>query len=230
MVEILYNLIETIYAPLIEIGPLYAITGISITISLILSLAYKFLVNQSKVKYIRTELKELKTKMNAAKKKGSEKELKTLFNKSLKLNNQQLMLNMKPLLASMVLISLFLPWLGHAYGDINVKIEDNTGIYRYDKVEESFRITDNSESTLTFDNTDLKPAKDGDIIEIGERSHEVIITKKDNDIKSIKFSGYKASLPFTIPIFNKSIVGWLGLYIIISMPTTFLFRKALKVQ
>ncbi|MFH1431784.1 MAG: EMC3/TMCO1 family protein [archaeon] len=229
MVEILYNAIEAIFAPLIKMGPIYAITGISTVISLLLSIAYKFLVNQSKVKYIRAELKELKTKMNAAKKKGSEKELKSLFDKSLKLNNQQLMLNMKPLMASMVLITLFLPWLGYAYGDINVPIENNRGTYTYDKTPENFMITENSAPTITFENSALNPAKDGDEIRIADRTYKIDIEKKDDKISNVKFTGFRADLPFKLPIFG-NIVGWLGLYIIISMPTTFLFRKILNVE
>ncbi|RLG15648.1 MAG: hypothetical protein DRN71_00830 [Candidatus Nanohalarchaeota archaeon] len=228
--QILFNTIETLGAPLIAMGPIYAIATISIFISFLLSISYKLLVNQNKVKYIRTELKELKTKMNAAKKKGKEKELKTLFDKSLKLNNQQLMLNMKPLIASMVLISLFLPWLSHAYGDINAKLEDNKGIYEYKDIKENFTITQNTEATITFENPKLDTVEDGAEIKIGDRTHIIEIKKKDEKINSVKFKGFRANLPFTLPIFNKNTVGWLGLYIIISMPTTFLFRKILNVQ
>ncbi len=228
--EILFNIIETACAPLIAMGPLYAIAGISTFISFLLSISYKLLVNRNKVKYVRTELKELKTKMNAAKKKGKEKELKTLFDKSLKLNNEQLMLNMKPLMASMVLITLFLPWLGHAYGDITAPIENNRGIYTYEKTQENFTITENSDMVITFENNDLKQAKNGDEIKIGDRTHNIEIEKKDGKINAVKFTGFRSDLPFTLPIFNKNTVGWLGLYIIISMPTTFIFRKMLNVD
>ena len=228
--QILYNIIETVCAPFIAMGPIYAIAAISTFISLLLSISYKLLVNQNKVKYIRTELKELKTKMNAAKKKGKEKELKTLFDKSLKLNNQQLMLNMKPLMASMVLITLFLPWLSHAYGDISANLEDNKGIYTYKDIKENFTIAQNTEATITFENPELGALKDGAEINIGDRTHIIEIEKKDDKINSVKFKGFTADLPFTLPIFNKNTVGWLGLYIIISMPTTFLFRKILNVQ
>ncbi len=228
--QILFNTIETLGAPLIAMGPIYAIATISIFISFLLSISYKLLVNQNKVKYIRTELKELKTKMNAAKKKGKEKELKTLFDKSLKLNNQQLMLNMKPLMTSMILISLFLPWLSHAYGDINTKLEDNKGIYEYKDITESFTIAQNTEATITFENPDIGTMKEGAEINIGERTHIIEIKKKDEKINKVIFKGFRANLPFTLPIFNKDTVGWLGLYIIISMPTTFLFRKILNVQ
>ncbi len=228
--QILYSTIETICAPLIAMGPIYAIAAISTFISLLLSICYKLLVNQNKVKYIRTELKELKTKMNAAKKKGKDKELKTLFDKSLKLNNQQLMLNMKPLIASMVLITLFLPWLSHAYGDITVNLEDNKGIYTYKDIKENFTITQDTETTITFENPELGTLKEGAEINIGDRTHIIEIKKKDDKIDKVTFNSFRANLPFTIPIFNKSTVGWLGLYIIISMPTTFLFRKILNVQ
>ena len=229
MTEILFNVINTTYTPFVEMGPLYAIAAVSITISLILALAYKFLANQNKIKYARTELKELKTKMDAAKKKGNQKEMQKLFEKSLELNNQQLMLNMKPLLASMVLIALFLPWLAYAYGDVNAPVADNKGAYIYDKTNESFTITQNSEPTITFDNTALKPAKNGDEIQIGGMTRKVIIEQSDNKVTAVKFDGYIANLPFSLPIFGNT-VGWLGLYIIISMPATFLFRKMLNVD
>ncbi len=227
--EILYNFIEMSCAPLIAIGPIYAIAGISMFISFLLSISYKLFVNQNKVKYIRTELKELKTKMNAAKKKGKEKELKTLFDKSLKLNNEQLMLNMKPLLASMVLITLFLPWLGHAYGDVNAAIEDGKGTYAYDNIEEVFTITDGDDPIVTFEKTELGTLENGDEVVIGERAHKIEIEKKDEKINKVKFMSFRADLPFSLPIFGNT-VGWLGLYIIISMPATFLFRKMLNVM
>lgn len=229
MTEILFNVIKTTYTPFVEMGPLYAIAAVSITISLILAFAYKFLANQSKIKYARTELKELKTKMDAAKKKGNQKEMQKLFEKSLQLNNEQLMLNMKPLLASMVLIALFLPWLAYAYGEVKAPVIDNKGTYIYDKTNESFIITQNSEPVITFDNTAIKTVKNGDKIQIGARTHKVVIEQSDNKVNAVKFEGYVANLPFTLPIFG-STVGWLGLYIIISMPATFLFRKMLKVD
>lgn len=228
--QILFNIIETACAPLIAMGPLYAIAGISTFISFILSISYKLLVNRNKMKYVRTELKELKTKMDAAKKKGKEKELKSLFDKSLKLNNQQLMLNMKPLMASMVLITLFLPWLGHAYGDITAPIENNRGLYTYEKTQENFTIAENSNPVITFENSELGKVKNGDEIKIGERTHNIEIEEKDGKINAVKFTGFRSDLPFTLPIFNKNTVGWLGLYIIISMPTTFIFRKILNVD
>lgn len=229
MTEILFNVIKTTYTPFVEMGPLYAITAVSITISLILALAYKFLANQGKIKYARTELKELKTKMDAAKKKGNQKEMQKLFEKSLELNNQQLMLNMKPLLASMVLIALFLPWLAYAYGEVKSPVADNEGAYIYDKTNESFTITQNSEPMIKFDNNVIKTVKNGDEIQIGARTHKVIIEQSDNKVNAVKFEGYIANLPFSFPIFGNT-VGWLGLYIIISMPATFLFRKMLNVD
>jgi len=38
MTEILFNVINTTYTPFVEMGPLYAIAAVSITISLILAL------------------------------------------------------------------------------------------------------------------------------------------------------------------------------------------------
>ena len=139
------------------------------------------------------------------------------------------MLNMKPLLASMVLIALFLPWLAHAYGEVNAPVADNKGAYIYDKINESFTITQNSEPTITFDNTALKPVKNGEQIQIDGKTHKVIVEQSDNKVNAVKFEGYIANLPFSLPIFGNT-VGWLGLYIIISMPATFLFRKMLNVD
>ena len=45
----------------------------------------------------------------------------------------------------------------------------------------------------------------------------------------VKFNVFRADLPFSLPVFGNT-VGWLGLYIIISMPATFLFRKMLNVM
>lgn len=157
MFEQLYLFFDFLFKPLMTFGPLWAILGVSVIVSFIFSLTYKLLIDQDKMKFIKSELENLREKMNKAKKNNKEKELKDLYTKSLAISNKQMMLTMKPMMVSMIFIFILLPWLKYAYPEVLFK------------------------------------------------------------------------MPFYLPMFGATI-GWLGLYIIVSLPTTFIFRKLLGVE
>lgn len=146
----------TAIGPLMALGPLLTITMLSVLISLFFAALYKFLVPREKAAALKKELQEIREKMAAAKKAKDEKEMKALMGRSLAASNAQMMMNMKPLMASMILVFVALPWFSWAYP--NVRFE----------------------------------------------------------------------LPFKLLVWDH--VSWLGLYIIASLPATFIFRKLLGVD
>lgn len=155
----IFGIYNIVLGPLLKLKPLYSIAIISVALSLLFTILQKKLVNQEKVNYIKSEMEKIKKQVDKTKGKGKEKEQAKLLEKQLKLTQQHFMINLKPLIASLVVLSLLLPWLRYYYSVARFKI------------------------------------------------------------------------PFAIPLLApNAVIGWLGAYIIISIPTTIILKKLLDVM
>ena len=228
MIGIINVAISGVFSPLIAMGPVYTIAGISLLVSFVFSIMYKILVDQKKIKFIRREMKSVQEKINNARKKGDENKMRELWTKSMGLNNEQMMMNMKPMIVSMVFVMLILPWLAGMYGDISSSVENNSGMLSFDGVEQQFSVVeDNDNWVIMLDSGEL--LHNGETIDINDKTLTVSIPDDYEKDNIVKFKKFRVKLPFSLPYFG-SVLGWLGYYIIISMPATYLFRKMLGVE
>lgn len=152
-----YSFLDKVFAPITSVSPVATVACVSVMMALLLTVLNRLLVDQTKIRLIREELKKLRTEMKKAQDGKDEKKMKKVMAKNMELSHKQLTMTMKPLMYSMVFVFMVLPWLRHTFADLAV------------------------------------------------------------------------SLPVGLPIIGNA-VGWLGLYIIVSMPSTVVFRKALGVQ
>ncbi len=213
-----------VFGPFVKLGPLYSISGISIIISFIFSALYLVLVNQETMKRIKSEQKEMQQKMKNAQKSKDDKALKDLFSTSMQLNNRMMMLTIKPMIASMLVFFIMIPWLSGTYGDITVKLEDDKGALKYvgaTVINENVTVSDSGAITIGS-----KTYTAGDKIELAEKTWAAQYNK---DKSQIVLQNVRFKLPFSFPLVGTE-VGWLGIYIIISLPATMLFRKLLGVD
>lgn len=226
-----------IFAPLMAQGPLFAITAVSLMISFVFSALYLVLVDQQKMKRIKAEIKESQEKMKKAQKEHNDKEIKSLFSNSMKLQNEMMRLTLKPIIVSMVLFFIVIPWMYNNYGDVGAKIVDGKGEIIY--VELRSNVTVSNNTFYGVNPVDSKIYAIGDKINFAGKTWGTAY-KPDargyfEKLRNVPVYGMftlenvRFALPFNFPgVGNK--VGWLGLYIIISIPSTMLFRKILGVD
>lgn len=231
-----------IFAPLMAQGDLFAIVSVSLLISFVFSALYLVLVDQQKMKRIKAETKEAQEKMKKAQKEGNDKEIKALFSNSMKLNNEMMKLAMKPIIASMLIFFMIIPWMYANYGDINAKIIDGKGELVYAAVKQNAGHIPLNETVTVSDNTFIISGKTYTIGNKFDFAGKTWGTSYNPDARgffekfrnvpvygTLTLENARFNLPFNFPGVGSKI-GWLGIYILISIPTTILFRKILGVD
>ncbi len=226
-----------IFAPLMKYGSLSAISVVSLLISFTFSVLYLVLVDQQKMKRIKAEIREAQEKMKSTKKSGNDKEIKALFSNSMKLQNEMMRLTLKPIIVSMLLFFLVIPWMYSNYGDVSAKIIDGKGEIVYGTIKQNVSVSNNSFHYL--DSPDSKTYTIGDKVEFAGKTWDASYKpdargyfEKFRNVPvygTLTLENVRFKLPFHFPGIGDR-VGWLGLYIIISIPSTMLFRKILGVD
>ncbi len=88
--------------------PYQQVFWISVGISFVMVLFYKFLANQDKIGNLKKDMDFLKIKANKAKKDGDLKKSQEYMNDMMKMSSKQMSLNMKPMMASMIFVAIML--------------------------------------------------------------------------------------------------------------------------
>ncbi len=229
---IIVSIGNLVFFPLLGLDPMYAVAILSVILALVFVIANKLMVNQDKLKHVKAEMKKIQAEIKKAKGKNNDKELSKLWEKSMKINHQQLTMVLKPMVVSMLLIFMVFPWMKFAYGDVVSPINDSSVVFTYSDFETAFDVGETTDGLpVVIDSTSGKSYKIGDKVVILGR--EWIIdykeAKNEDDPPSIVFKTMKVKLPVSVP-FVGQFVGWLGFYIIVSIPATIILRKLLRVQ
>lgn len=121
MVEGYYLFLDAIFKPILGLQPFVAELIISIIITFIITLFYRFLVNQEKLKEIKTKQKENQARIKELQK-TNPKEASDLLNSTMALSRHQLGMSIKPMFLTLILVSILLPWMAYAFPGIIVKL------------------------------------------------------------------------------------------------------------
>lgn len=106
--------LDGMFAPLLALPMGLSLTIISALIVLIITSFNRIMVDQQKVKELKEQQKELQR--NARKlQKSSPEQYNDELSKSLKLSNEIMKLNFKPLIPTLILAFLFLPWVAEVF-------------------------------------------------------------------------------------------------------------------
>lgn len=108
---VLENLLNPILNPLLPLGPFWAILIVSLVVSLITTIIYKYATNQHKLRSLKADLKRYQKKMTAASKSDPKKAM-SLQKDIMKLNGQYMKASMKSTLYTFLPIIIFFGWLG----------------------------------------------------------------------------------------------------------------------
>ncbi len=250
------SILNPIFSPLLTLPPVWSILIISLIITLITTLAFKYLTDQDKMKALKKELKEFQAKIKEVSKKNPDKALK--MQQEMMSKNMQLMkYSFKPTLYTMIPIIIIFGWLNAhmAYDPLQPNVPFTVTLEFDQGVAGNVTFSSVPPLMISKNDTATKIIRDGRITwtlkggtgdytllfeKDGEKvSKDIIISSKPGDyappVERFKDGGIKR-----ITIGNKKIKplegwpivgnwGWLGVYILFSIIMSFGMRKALGV-
>lgn len=232
-------MLEFLFNPLLVFEPVLAVTVFAIIVLIMINLCYRFLINQQEAKQIKERTKELNRQMKEEQKHGNTQKVSELMKELMVENNKLMGKTMKPMLASFVIIILFFPWLHANYGDQTITMENNMAnltiaeeMYIAQVDGDKVDIIKNSATVASFSASasekDRRFALEDDNYVISyEQEGGFIFTHPDQ----IKLAKVVAFLPngINLPLFGNEF-GWLGWYLMVSIPFVMLIRKILKIS
>ena len=220
----LFSSYDVLFQPVLALGPYISLAFFSLCLALLFSIIYYIFLDIEEADRIKEKISERQEQMKESDADPGENwdEMK----ETLKLNQEFMMLNLKPMLVTVVFVGLFFPWLGSTYSpqiDLEETGDGLSGQLTY--AGSSVPFTANTSSgTLLMEERELET---GDTIEFS--GIDWALKSVDAEANSVKFSARFVNLPFSIPLAGTAL-NWLGLYFLMIMPSTYVFRKALGVQ
>lgn len=209
---------EFLFDWLLAFDPAVSVFIFAIIMLIIINFFYRVLVKQDEAKRAKDNIKELSKKMKLEQKAGNLDKSKQYMKESMSENSKVMRMTMKPMLVSFVIVILFLPFLSLVYGDHLVALNNNTG-------------------NFTIDGKTYDIIKDGNNLNISNNICATPCVQKLDNINwkisegndNVKFARILVTLPIPLPIFG-DYLGWLGWYILISIPLMIIIRKLLKIN
>ena len=110
MIDIYYGALTTLFSPVLALHPALAELIIAGLITFVITLFYKFLVDQKKMKEIREKVDAMRKEVKEYQKTDPEK-ANQVTTEMFKLTNQQMKINMKPMIVTLLFVILIFPWL-----------------------------------------------------------------------------------------------------------------------
>ena len=93
---------------------------LSIGLSVIMTLASKFLANQAELKKVKKDMDFYREKSMKAQKSGDTKKATEYTSEMLKASQKQFRYTLKPMLFSFMIVILAASWFGTAFGDVKI--------------------------------------------------------------------------------------------------------------
>jgi uncharacterized membrane protein (DUF106 family) len=210
--------LDVIFGFLLPFDPVVAVTIFAIIILVLINIFYKILIKQHEAKELKEKTKELNRQMKEAQKAGNKDESNKLLSEMMRENSRLMRMTMKPMIVSFIIVILLLPWPAGVYGDKFVKMENNAGELDFQGTKYQVQATDNK---ISINQVELctMPCTE----KIGSMLFEV-----NQESDNIKFAPVIALLPVSLPFVGNSL-GWLGWYILTSIPLAVLIRKFMKI-
>ena len=116
-----FEMLSAVFAPIMALPPIVAELVIAAMITFVITLFYRLLVNQEKMKELREQQKELQKKSKELQKTNPE-EANKVMGEALRLTNKQMRMNMKPMIPTFIIVIAILPWLAHVYAYVRVAV------------------------------------------------------------------------------------------------------------
>ncbi len=255
----LSSILDPVLSPLLTLDSWLAILIISIVITIITTIAYKYLTDQAKIKKLKEDMKKDQKKLKVLMKENPEKAQK--LQKDIMGRNSELMKHsFKPTLYTLIPLLIIFGWLNahmayeplHAQEAFTVTldfIKGSTGNVTLSYVPE-LMIKNGESLTKSIVNDQVAWTLKGDVgdyqltfaLANGVSVQKDILISNQTGQYSPPFTSFKGEQPFkSVTISNEKIHplsgfpivgnwGWIGIYILFSFALSFGLRKAMNVS
>ena len=230
----LFSFYDTAFQPLLSAGPYVSLGVFSAVLAGLFAVIYWFLLDIEKADEIKDKLSTYQDKMKEAREDDRQEEASKHLKKTLQLNQKFMMLNIKPMLATIVFVGLFFPWLGNTYAPtIQMNQTNNssfTGDLQYAGGSTPVEVSNqSSEIVVTSGNGSAGVKEDIDILGVTWQVADFNLVQDGSSDAILKLNAEFVPLPVSLPFIGNAL-NWLGFYFIMIMPLTYVFRKLLGVQ
>ncbi len=243
------TILDPVFGPILLLGPFWGIMIISLVISVLMSIIYKYMTDQKQMKQFKDDIKSYQQEMK--KQKDSPKKMMEIQKKAMEVNMQYMMQSLKPTLVTFIPIIIIFAWLSShlVYEPVKPGYAFNTTIYFQEEFNEVTLTTPNyidivGNQTKTIENRKAtfkaKPSKEGEYLltfkfDKNEYNKEVVVTQNQKYAEPVKSfnDGVVEKIEISQPqlkilnLFGWQL-GWIGSYIIFSIIFSIATRKIMK--
>ncbi|WP_414837844.1 EMC3/TMCO1 family protein [Candidatus Nanosalina sp. VS9-1] len=228
----LFEFYNTLFQPLLAAGPYVSLGFFSVLLAALFSVIYWWLLDIEKADRIKEKIDKYQERMKEAREEDEQEKASSHFKKTLQLNQKFMMLNMKPMIATMVFVGLFFPWLGATYAPTveMTQINDTAynGTLEYANQEAALEAL-NVSGQMQFRGEGALSTDELEALGLTWEVTNFRLVEDQTHDAEMKINGKFIDLPVSIPLAGEAL-NWLGFYILIIMPMTYIFRKLLGVQ
>lgn len=230
----LFGFYNTLFQPLLAAGPYVSLGFFSAALAALFAIIYWIFLDVERADEIKEKLNDYQEKMKQARENDKHDKASEHMKKTLQLNQKFMMLNLKPMLATVVFVGLFFPWLGNTYAP-NIQLNETenstfSGQLEYAGQSQEVRVLNVSSGVMVQSGESEVAVRD--TLNMLGVSWQVVsfhsIQEEPFDAR-LKLNAEFVPLPISLPYVGDAL-NWLGFYFVLIMPLTYVFRKALGVQ
>lgn len=120
MFEQFFGVFDFIMSPITIFNPVVSLLIISTLITVTVMLLNYFTINKKLVREIKNKMEELRESLTAAQKIGNTEEANKFLSEMMKANSDYMKQTFKALIVSLIVVSIFLPWLRYKFEGMTV--------------------------------------------------------------------------------------------------------------
>jgi len=106
---------DVAFSPVLIFSPMFSLLIISAVITILVLAIQRIFVNKKIVKQIKESMENIREQLMAAQKAGNDEEAQKFLSELMKINSNYMKHSLKALIVSLLIISLFLPWLKYRF-------------------------------------------------------------------------------------------------------------------
>ncbi len=116
----LVSAVGTIFAPLAVFNPAVSLFIVSSLMTILVTGLNRLVTNKKAMKEIKDRLQNIREQLTAAQKIGDSESASKFLKEMMSVNSEYMKHTYKGIFISLIVIAIFLPWLGHNYGGMIV--------------------------------------------------------------------------------------------------------------
>lgn len=197
----------------------FLIAGI---ILVVINAFYKFMINQEEAGRIKDRMGELSKESRKLAKENPEKS-KQLMDEMMKEQRHLMRKNMKPMIVSLIVVAIALPWLGAAYHDRDVAIANGVSVSPLSLDDINYDVTLQENNVMIKEQTTNKIKECTAPCKLKFPSGTWRVEKIAEDKVRLSIIAAVLPPPISLPLVGSEL-GWIVWYILASIPLAILIR------